>query len=119
MCSLSKEQSKLSRETIQKVCFFFSRMMPLFQFRLLPSIKHPTAKLLNQALHSQALATACGALVLCIQYIYTIDIGTLTNFLQINIKFDDNVKIIHKAIRSVTTSPYWTRFNPLVHRYSF
>ena len=50
MCSLSKEQSIVSRETIQNdFCF---RIMPLFRLQLN----------LHQAPHSQALAPACGAL---------------------------------------------------------
>ena len=42
MCSLSKDQSLLSRETIQTA--FFSDLCPFFDFNFLFSIKHPTAK---------------------------------------------------------------------------
>ena len=52
MCSLSKEQSILSRETFQ--VYFVLRNMPLFRLR--PSF-------LCQAPHSRAFAPACGALV--------------------------------------------------------
>ena len=51
MCSLSKEQSILSRETIQ------NRFLNCASFRLRLFI-------LYQACHSQALTPACGALVL-------------------------------------------------------
>ena len=51
MCSLSKEQFILSRETIQNAYSF--RMMPLFRLRLF---------ILYQAPHSQALAPVCDAL---------------------------------------------------------
>ena len=52
MCSLSKEQSILSRETNQNVSFFFFRIMPFFRLRLF---------ILYQAPLSQALAPTCGA----------------------------------------------------------
>ena len=52
MCLLSKEQSILSRETIQNA--FFSRIMPLFRLRLF---------IFYQVPHSRALAPVCGALV--------------------------------------------------------
>ena len=52
MCSLSKEQSMLSRETIQNAFF---RIVPLFR------LKH---FILYQAPHSQVLPPTCGALVL-------------------------------------------------------
>ena len=42
MCSLSKVQSLLSRETIQNACVFFFRIMPFFD--ILSSLKHPTAE---------------------------------------------------------------------------
>ena len=52
MCSLSKEQSILSRETIQNE--FLSELFPFFDCRLF---------ILYQTPHSQAMAPACGALV--------------------------------------------------------
>ena len=52
MCSLSKEQSILSKETIQNAFFFFFfRIMSLFPL------------IFYQAPHSQALAPACSALI--------------------------------------------------------
>ena len=50
MCTLSKDQSILSRETIQ---FFFKELCPFFKLRLF---------ILYQASRSRALAPACGAL---------------------------------------------------------
>ena len=52
MCLLSKEQSILSRETIQNG--FFSELCPFFDFRLF---------ILCKVLHHQALAPACDGLV--------------------------------------------------------
>ena len=48
MCSPSKEQSILSRETIQNACFFFSELCPYFDLDFVSSIKHPTAKRWHQ-----------------------------------------------------------------------
>ena len=45
MCSLSNEQSILSKETIQETFFFFfSELCPIFDLNYLSSIKHPTAE---------------------------------------------------------------------------
>ena len=44
MCSLSKKQSILLRETIQNAFFFSQNYAPFFDFDFLCSIKHPTAK---------------------------------------------------------------------------
>ena len=43
-CSLSKEQSILSRETIQKA-FFFLELCPFLDLAILSYIKHPTGEL--------------------------------------------------------------------------
>ena len=53
MSSLSKEQSKLSRETIQNA--FLSELCPFFRLGTF---------ILYQAGNSRALAPACGALVI-------------------------------------------------------
>ena len=42
MCSLSKEQSILSRETIQNA--FLTELRPFFELEFLSSIKHPAAE---------------------------------------------------------------------------
>ena len=62
MCSLSKKQSILPRETIQNVFFFFFRIMPLSQLKSF----YP----LLQAPHSRALAPTCSALVFLSNYVY-------------------------------------------------
>ena len=54
MCSLCKEQSILSRKTIQNAFFFFFLIMPLVWLRLL---------ILYQAPHSGALGPTYSALV--------------------------------------------------------
>ena len=59
MCSLSREQSILSRETIQNT-FFHVRIMPIFRLRLCFPYQAP---------HSRALAPACCALVFFFYYI--------------------------------------------------
>ena len=58
MCSLSKEQSMLSRENSSECIFFFFfnfRIMPLFQPRIFIPYQSP---------HSRALTPTCGAFVL-------------------------------------------------------
>ena len=43
MCSLSKEQSTISREVSQSSFFFFLELCPLIDLDFLSTIKHPTA----------------------------------------------------------------------------
>ena len=69
MCSLSKEQSILSMDTIQNAFFFFPRIMPLFRLRLF---------IFYRVTHSRALPPACVAVVL---YLDAFECNTTSDWL--------------------------------------